>query len=410
MRWLPGLSLLAFCCLVAASPLQAQGSAWEALIKGAEAALERKDFASAEEQLKAALEAAERFPAGDPRLGKTLNNLAAIYYAQGDYERAEPLLRRAVEAMEQALGPHDPDLAQSLKNLAALYYLEGDYVAAEPLLMRSLAIWERAVGSDHPYVATLLSNLAGLYQAQGRYNRAEPLLVRSLGIWETVLGPNHPDVAKSRQMLERLQTAMAGEPAARSTRTAETPPPPRPRPTTNAATESPVVATLRDQPEISAENQASQRGGSQSGADESGTDRPSQRHSAVIAFSRTAFDNNQAAGQAAGASPEPENREAEKPAQAARTAPQKAKAPAGGIALLLSSFRTREDAEGHWAQLQRSFPALLAHKELLVEEVTMAERGTFFRMLAMPFDDRTDAQTLCRTLKRQRQDCRVIQQ
>ena len=119
-RALQGLPLLALCCFMAAAPAQAQGSSWESLIKGAEAALERKDFTSAEEQLKAALDAAERFPPGDPRLGKTLNNLAAIYYAQGDFGRAEPLLRRGVEAMEQALGPNDPDLAQGLKNLAAV--------------------------------------------------------------------------------------------------------------------------------------------------------------------------------------------------------------------------------------------------------------------------------------------------
>ena len=446
MRWLlkpaflglslPALGFVALCCVLAAAPLQAQGSSWESLIKGAEAALERKDFAAAEEQLKAALAAAEHFPSGDPRLGKTLNNLAAIYYAQGDYGRAEPLLRRGIEAMERALGPDDPDLAQALKNLAALYYLQGNFGAAEPLLTRSLAIWERAVGTEHPYVATLLSNLAGLYQAQGRYNRAEPLLVRSLKIWEALLGPNHADVAKSREMLERLQTAMAGETRSAltgetgsaltaetdSALTGKTPPAPKPRPTTAATTTTATEPQPQGQLALSSPSQeASPNQQATSAQDRAGS--PSERHSAVIAFSRTAIKNDQASSEAASKSapseektlfretettqtakaPEPET------ARPAATKNREAAVPTGDIALYLSSFRTREDAEGHWLQLQKDFPGL-AQKELLVEEVTMAERGTFFRMLATPFEDQSAAQALCRTLKKKRQDCRVIQQ
>lgn len=431
MRWLRnpaplGLPLLALYCLLAAAPLQAQGSSWESLIKGAEAALERKDFASAEEQLEAALVAAERFPPGDPRLGKTLNNLAAIHYAQGDYGRAEPLLRRGIEAMEQALGPDDPDLAQGLKNLAALYYLQGDYDAAEPLLTRSLAIWERAVGSEHPYVATLLSNLAGLYQAQGRYSRAEPLLVRSLKIWETLLGPNHADVAKSRELLQRLQAAMADGAPARRTLSAKTPPAPKPRPTTttSAPTSSAADAPPQSQLDLSSTTQEATPRQDQSSS-------PSERHSAVVAFSRTAIEPDQASTETPSAvspdstsesrsaqektltqtaettqtakAPEPET------APPAATEIREAAVPSDNIALYLSSFRTREDAEGHWLQLQNDFPDL-AQKELLVEEVTMAERGTFFRMLAAPFEDQTAAQAMCRTLKKKRQDCRVVQQ
>jgi len=394
MSWLRGISLVAFCCLIAAGPLQAQGSTWEALIKGAEAALERRDFASAEEQLKAALDAAERFAPGDPRLGKTLNNLAAIYYAQGDFRRAEPLLRRAIKEMEQAVGPNDPDLAQSLKNLAALYYLQGDHAAAEPLLIRSLTIWEQAVGTEHPYVATLLSNLAGLYQAQGQYSRAEPLLVRSLSIWETILGPNHPDVAQSRQLLERLQAAMAGEVPARGTLTAELPPAPRPRPTADTLPEDlfpedPFAAALQSQPAAPAESQATESQAAQSQAAESPAAEPSERHSAVVAFSRTAIENDLAETEKNSALRQPEtaseNTSSQETQVKTEAKTQEAKAPGRGIALLLSSFRTREAAEGHWAQLQQDFPGLLEQKDLLVEEVTMAERGTFFRVVSRFF-------------------------
>jgi tetratricopeptide (TPR) repeat protein len=115
---------------------RAQEGPWEALITAGETALQQGDYATAEEQFTKALEAAEQFPKGDDRLGKSLNNLAAAYYAQEDYGRAEPLMRRAVSVLEETQGPDSPDVAQSMKNLAALYYLQEDYAQAEPLLQQ----------------------------------------------------------------------------------------------------------------------------------------------------------------------------------------------------------------------------------------------------------------------------------
>ena len=76
----------------------------------------------------------------------------------------------------KALGPDHPDVAANLNNLAALYYAQGDYAQAEPLFKRALAIRERALGPDHPDVATSLNNLnnlAELCSTQGNYAQAE---------------------------------------------------------------------------------------------------------------------------------------------------------------------------------------------------------------------------------------------
>ncbi len=59
-------------------------------------------------------------------------------------------------------------MATSLNNLAALYHAQGRYAEAEPLYNRALAILEKALGPGHPLVATSLNNLAELYKAQGR--------------------------------------------------------------------------------------------------------------------------------------------------------------------------------------------------------------------------------------------------
>jgi len=196
-------------------PAQSQDAAWEGFIEAGQRALQQENFGEAERQFESALEAAERFPSSDPRLGKSYNNLAAIYYAQEDYARAEPLMRRALEQLREALGHDNTEVAQTMKNLAALYYLQGNRVEAEGLLKQALATMETVHGPNHAYVATVLSNLAGLYQADNRYQEAEPLLVRSLEIWEGLLGPDHPDVTRSRALLVKVQEANAdarGEP------------------------------------------------------------------------------------------------------------------------------------------------------------------------------------------------------
>jgi tetratricopeptide (TPR) repeat protein len=59
-------------------------------------------------------------------------------------------LIRALAIREKALGPDHPDTAQSLNNLAALYYSQGNYAKAEPILIRALAIREKVLGPNHP--------------------------------------------------------------------------------------------------------------------------------------------------------------------------------------------------------------------------------------------------------------------
>ncbi len=59
-----------------------------------------------------------------------------------------------------ALGENHPDYAQSLNNLASLYEAMGDYAKAEPLYRQALEIRKRALGENHPDFAESLSNLA----------------------------------------------------------------------------------------------------------------------------------------------------------------------------------------------------------------------------------------------------------
>jgi tetratricopeptide (TPR) repeat protein len=94
----------------------------------------------------------------DPYTATSLNNLAQLLKAQGDFAGAQPLYERALAIREKSLGPEHPETASA----------QGDLVGARPLLERALAICEKTLGPKHPETAPALNDLAILLQDQGR--------------------------------------------------------------------------------------------------------------------------------------------------------------------------------------------------------------------------------------------------
>jgi CHAT domain-containing protein/tetratricopeptide (TPR) repeat protein len=121
----------------------------------------------------------------------SVDALASLLSARGDYARARELHERAVEAGERVLGPGHPETAAYISNLAALLRDQGDHARARPLFERALEIYERVFGLDHSNTADMLGNLAGVLQQQGEFDAAETMFRRVLGIYEEVHGPVH---------------------------------------------------------------------------------------------------------------------------------------------------------------------------------------------------------------------------
>jgi Tfp pilus assembly protein PilF len=132
-----------------------------------------------------------------PDTAESLNNLAHLLQAQGDFAGARPLYERALAIREKTLGPEHPYTAVSLNNLASLLRTQGDLAGARPLYERALAVTEKALGPEHPDTATCLNNLASVLKAQGNFAGARPLYERALAIREKALGPEHSDTAAS---------------------------------------------------------------------------------------------------------------------------------------------------------------------------------------------------------------------
>src|SRR5215207_8428283 len=94
---------------------------WKLLYEAGRQALQSRKLQEAEQSFSAALQLAEDFAAGDPRLAATLNALARIYSLQRRYLAAAALLNRLLEVTERTLGPSHVQVAGVLTNLAEMY-------------------------------------------------------------------------------------------------------------------------------------------------------------------------------------------------------------------------------------------------------------------------------------------------
>ena len=107
-----------------------------------------------------------------------------------------PLFKRALAIRETALGPDHPAVATTLNNLAAVYQAQGQYAQAETLYTRALAINETGLGPDHPVSRAVRPQFMDQLQAALAFQEAD-------GLFNTVLNysqaepPNYTETSAS---------------------------------------------------------------------------------------------------------------------------------------------------------------------------------------------------------------------
>ena len=148
---------------------------------------------------------AEGFGERDPRLAKSLGELAELQRQQGDISQAQKLLIRAIEIFEKLGDHHHPDLAPNLNNLAGVYYAQGNGVRAEGLYLRALDIWKSVIARDDKRLAPVYYNLGTLRKANGAFPEAEKFYQRALEIAEKHWGASHAHTQKCRASYEEAQ-------------------------------------------------------------------------------------------------------------------------------------------------------------------------------------------------------------
>jgi serine/threonine-protein kinase len=102
--------------------------------------------------------------------------LGLIYQKLGDLDRADALLREALERRQGVHGVSSPEVADSLTARALLYASRAQYDDAERLARDGLAMIERLLPDTDPAVARAMIGLGKVLSDRGKYDDAIALL------------------------------------------------------------------------------------------------------------------------------------------------------------------------------------------------------------------------------------------
>lgn len=137
-----------------------------------------------------------------------MNNLANLHIALGDLDRASGLLEKALTLQENVLGKDHPQIATTLSNLAIVAHHRGDLARAEEIDRRACAMLETSpVVNGFPH-AQCLANLGFVLQSKGELTQAQDLVEKSIDIQRRVLGASHPRISLTMTGLGQIQQAM----------------------------------------------------------------------------------------------------------------------------------------------------------------------------------------------------------
>lgn len=155
----------------------------------------QSQFDKAEPLVKKALEIAEtRCRFDEPAYVEAIRMQGVFYQKQGKFLEAEPYYRRCLEVLEKIHGPEHPALGPLLGSLAPIYDANGNAREAERFYRRALELKDR---TGDPYAAAEgRFQLAEFYNRHDRHAEAEPLWEEAIRIREAALRPDHPELSE----------------------------------------------------------------------------------------------------------------------------------------------------------------------------------------------------------------------
>jgi serine/threonine protein kinase/tetratricopeptide (TPR) repeat protein len=166
----------------------------ETLIRYAGLLISQGRFEEAEGNLEQAVRILERGDADPLQISAANSRLGQLYWTQGNYEAAEPLLRRTLAERREHLEPDHPLVGEALNNLAVFLEDQGRWEEAEVLYREALSSLEGAFGEASDHVSSVLGNLALILSQRGETVEADSLFRRALAMDLELLGPDHPTV------------------------------------------------------------------------------------------------------------------------------------------------------------------------------------------------------------------------
>src|SRR5580693_743503 len=165
----------------------------DALLKTANAAYRKADYAAARKSFEEAWAAAGELPQSDPKRYEILKELSGVVSASGDQDAAENYIELAINWRETVVGREDPLIAADLIELATICERRKDFDRAIAILQRVVGIHTKAKGNfENIDVADDFSRIALVHMGENKPEAAIPSLQTAIGIREKVLGADSP--------------------------------------------------------------------------------------------------------------------------------------------------------------------------------------------------------------------------
>ncbi|MDY7094610.1 MAG: serine/threonine-protein kinase [Acidobacteriota bacterium] len=127
-------------------------------------------------------ELATAFPERPSLQARLLQTVGAISSSLEEFQRADPLLRRALVLRESVPGDRRQEVAEAAYDLGRHLLQTRQWDEAAVQLQRSLRLRRQVFGPRHPLVADAALELANVRHRQGRYAESEQLLQEVVAI------------------------------------------------------------------------------------------------------------------------------------------------------------------------------------------------------------------------------------
>jgi serine/threonine-protein kinase len=134
----------------------------------------------------------------DPKVQAELNQtLGGIYQKLGKLDRADALLRQALEQPKSLFGPDSMEVAESLVALGELRSDQAQYEEAEKLIRQGLDIDKRRLPADHPAMMSAETALGAVLASRGSYEQAIQVLDEAVRLQSAAGAAATPGLANS---------------------------------------------------------------------------------------------------------------------------------------------------------------------------------------------------------------------
>jgi len=127
----------------------------------------------------------ENFGPAHPNVARSLRYFAMLYEADRLYDKAEPMIRRALKIYEKAFPAENKEVLFTRKRLAACLFAQGEVDEAIDIAQTTLKIEQEKFGENAPATMAATFDLATYFQRAGRFEAAERLFRIVLSFYET---------------------------------------------------------------------------------------------------------------------------------------------------------------------------------------------------------------------------------